>query len=191
LIAAVALTAHANRAYVYARAADHPHFIVGLAALMLAVAARLALARRALRVATYVLAGLVALQAFGLGAAQELLWASFGGGPTERGVVATSPAFEVVAYQGPVLFRSDVLVLRVRNRAGLLSREGGEIACFMAPGTPVGSSWLLDQTRFTAPDRLRVSAADGTTWWLTFDTRSLNVAEELDRCTTAPDPRAD
>jgi hypothetical protein len=185
-----AIAAHAHRAYVYARVADHPYLVVGIAALMLAVAARLALARRALRITTYVAARLVALPAFGVFVAVNTARAVLGGA-TERGTVATSPHFEVVTYQGPVLFRSDILVLVVRSRAGLLSRDGDEIACFMAPGTAVPSSWLFGQARFTAPDQLQISAADGTTWWLTFDTIFLKVADEPDRCTTAPDPEAD
>ena len=191
LMVVAAIAAHANRAYVYARVADHPYLVVGIAALMLAVAARLALARRALRITTYVATGLVALPAFGVFVAVNMAWATVGGGATERGTIATSPQFEVVAYQGPVLFRSDILVLVVRSRAGLLSRDGDEIACFMAPGTAVPSSWLFGQARFTAPDQLQISAADGTTWSLSFDTRSLKVADELDRCATAPDPAAD
>jgi hypothetical protein len=191
LMMAATIVAHANPAYVYARPADRPQLIVGLAALMLAIAARLALARRALRVTTYVITGLVALPGIGLGLAQEVASAAFGGGPIDRGTVATASGFEVAAYQEPVLFRSDVLVLRVRTRAGPLSREGDEVACFMAPGTNVPSSWLFGQAQFTALNRLQVSAADGTTYWLTFDTRSLNAADEVDRCSTAPDPKAD
>lgn len=191
LMVAAAMVARANSGYIYARAADYPHLTVGLAAVMLAVAARLALARRVLRITVYVVAGLVAVPAFGLGLAFAVIWAAYGGDSGERATVATNPDFEVVAYQERVRFRSEVLVLRVRTRAGLLSREGGEIACFMAPGTAVGSSWLFGQARFTASDQLQISAADGTTYWLTLDTRSLNVPDELDRCSTAPDPAAD
>jgi hypothetical protein len=191
LIVAIAMAAHANQVYVYARVSDHPYLFVGIAALMLALAARLALARRTLRITTYVAVGLVAVPALGVFIVVNMAWAALGGGATEQGTVATSPHFEVVAYQGPVLFRSDILVLVVRNRAGLFSRDGDEIACFMAPGTPVPSSWLFGQARFSAPDQLQISAADATTWWLTFDTSSLKVADELDRCTTAPDPAAD
>jgi len=191
LIVAAAAVAHAHQAYVYARPADHPYLIAGFAAVMAAVAARLAFARQTLRIITYLVAGLVALPAFGFVIVKDVMWAGMFAGPTERDTVATSADFKVVAYQGHVLFRSDILVLRVQTRAGLLSREGDEVACFMAPGTPVPSSWLFDQARFTAPDQVQVSAADGTTWWLTFDTRSLKVTEELDRCSTAPDPAAD
>jgi hypothetical protein len=189
LVVAIAVAADANRGYVYGRAVDRPFFAAGFAALMLAAAARLALARQALRYATYLAAGLVALLAFWSGIA--VLTALPTSGPTERGVIATSAGFKVVAYQEEVLFRSDVLVLRVQTRAGLLSREGGAIACFMAPGVAVSSSWLFGQARFSAPNQLAVSAADGTTWSLTFDQGSLNVANELDRCSGAPDPRAD
>lgn len=191
LMVAVAILAHAHPAYIYARPVDHPYVIVGSAALMVAVAARLACARRALRITTYVVAALVALPAFALVITQDVVFGDMFAGPTGRGTVATSPDFKVVAYQGHVLFRSDILVLRVQTRAGLLSREGGEVACFMAPGTAVPPSWLFGQARFTAPDQVQVSAADGTTWWLTFDTGSLNVTRELDRCSTAPDPAAD
>jgi hypothetical protein len=191
VVVTTAMLANANQDYVYARLLNHTHTAVGLAALMLAVAARLVIARRALRITAYVATGLVSLSAWGLGIGLYLAGKGLGGGPAERGTVATSAAFQAVAYEEPVVFRSNVLVLRIRTRAGSLSREGTEVACFMAPGTGVGPEWLLGHARFSAYDQLEISTVDGTIRTLTFDTHTLNVSTELDRCSQAPDPRAD
>src|SRR5215472_7025810 len=85
------------------------------------------------------------------------------------------PGFELIWYQQPVFLGPNVLVLRLRSRAGLLSRNGDEVACFAAPDAAVGPEWRFGHARFTAANQVEVSAADGTTWSIPFDSRSLGI----------------
>jgi hypothetical protein len=175
LLVAVAFAAHTHRDYVYARPLDHVLLAIMLAAVAVVVAAGLEWPRhRVLAVGACVLAALVGLPATVLAvivAQFELDLA-----PSGRGTVASSDGYEVVAYQQPVPFRSDVLALVIRRRAGLFSRDGDEVACFMAPGAGVGPEWKFAHARFVAKDRIELSTLDGS---------------KSNRCTHAPDPAAD
>jgi hypothetical protein len=188
LIVGAAVVADAHREYVYARLLDHPAAAVALVAPILALAVGLALPRPALRGTVYVIAAMVTLTACALGVANGLLARAVGASPTERGVVAATDAFQLVAYHKPVFLGSDRVVLRLRSRAGLLSREGSDIACFAAPGAGVDPASLFGEASFDGHDQVRVATADGATWWLTFDERSLNVARPLDHCAAASPP---
>jgi hypothetical protein len=107
-------------------------------------------------------------------------------------VVATSAQFEVVSYRASGLFGSDTVVLRLRTRQGLTSREGSaDIACFISPRSGAGPEWLFGRADVTGNDEVAVVTKDGTRWPIRFDARTLSAADPLDRCTNAPDMLTD
>jgi len=132
---------------------------------------------------------LVAVAALGVGVVVRLLPV---GDPSSPSVVATSAGLSVVSYRSPGLFRSDAVVLRLRTREGLASREGtADIACFLVPSSGAGPEWLFGGAEFTGRDEVAVHARDGTTWRIRVDPRKLTAAGPVDRCSGAPDIMGD
>ncbi|MFG2041677.1 hypothetical protein [Dactylosporangium sp. NPDC048998] len=177
-----------NGGHVYLRPLAHPFLGVAIAAAMLATAAQLAVQHAARRFSAQAAAALVAAVALFLG----MLGYSMGDALSDESVVATSADFKVVSYRSPGFFSSDRIVLRVRTREGLTSREGSEnLACFIDQTSGAGPEWLFDRASFTGNDEIAVFAKDGTMWRIRFNTRTLSALGPLDRCTEAPDAWAD
>ncbi|MFF4893584.1 hypothetical protein [Micromonospora chersina] len=106
--------------------------------------------------------------------------------------MATSPDFRLVSYRLPGVASSDNVLLRLQSREGIASRESIEdLACFMVERSGAGPEWLLGRAAFVDTDEIALSAKDGTTWRIRFDTKSLSPMSSVDRCTDAPDPAAD
>jgi hypothetical protein len=176
--------------YVYLRPLAHPFLGVSIAAALLATAAQLAVQHRVGRLSAQAAAAVVAAVASGMGALVYVQGDMFM--VSEESVVATSAEFELVSYRSPVFLRSDEIVLRLRTRDGLASREGTEdLACFSVPTSGAGPEWLFDRASFTGNDEIAVVAGDGTMWQIRFNTRALSTVNSLDRCTAAPDYLAD
>jgi len=159
---------------------SHPFLGVAVAGVLVAVATR-----RAVRV----VAALIAVAALGAGVLVRLLPVDR---PTSPAVAATSADLSVVSYRSPGLFRSDAVVLRLRTREGLASREGtADIACFIVPSSGAGPEWVFGRVEFTGRDEVAVHARDGTMWRIRVDPRKLTAAEPVDRCSGAPDIMGD
>jgi hypothetical protein len=167
----------------------HPFLGVAVAGAMLAVAAQLAVGHRARRLSSQAVAALITVAALFLGwAAHTLRFSDF----TERSVVANSADIEIVSYRSAGFFRSDTIVLRLRTRDGITSREGtADLACFIVPESGAGPEWLFDRADVTGKDEIAVTAKDGTVWRIRFNDRTLTAVEPLDRCGDAPDIMAD
>jgi hypothetical protein len=175
--------------HIYLWALAHPFLGVASAGAMLAGAAHLAVQHRVRRLSAQVVAALVAVAALLAGMAAGNL--SFLG-VSDSSVVARSADFEIVSYRSPVLFSSDRIVLRLRTRDGLASREGtADLACFITPESGAGPEWLFGRAEVTGKDRIAAVAKDGTTWPIRFDARTLSAVEPLDRCHDAPDLATD
>lgn len=167
----------------------HPFLGVAIAGAMLAVAAQLAVRHRVRRLSSQVVAALVTVVALCLGmAAQSPGFSDF----SEESVVATSADFEIVSYRSAGFFSSDTIVLRLRTREGVASREGtADLACFIVPESGAGTEWLFGRAEVTGKDEIAVVAKDGTMWRIRFNDRTLSAVGPLDRCRDAPDIMAD
>ncbi len=189
LMVAVAVTVSALHAHVRIRPLGDPWLAILVAAGLLAVAARLAVRSQPGRRTAYaVTTATAAVAAMAVGA-EVLASHLMADEATRQQIVASTPTLELVSYRQSVWSGSDELVLRVRDRTGPQPQEGRDIACFLAQprGTDVEPAWRFGHARFTGPDQLEVSAADGKTWTLTIDIRSLGVAEFLNLCAAAAD----
>jgi hypothetical protein len=134
-----------------------------------------------------VAAGVAAAAALFVGMVGTALGETFD--PRPAGVVASSPDYEIMSYRIPVFFRSDVIALRLRSRAGLASREGRtDLACFASRESGAGVEWLFDRATFVDGNELRIFTKDGRVWPIRFDAKTLSAETKLDRCTNAPDP---
>ncbi|WP_346537634.1 hypothetical protein [Micromonospora sp. DPT] len=171
--------------HIYLRPLAHPLLGIALAAGLVAAAAQLAIRHRVLRFALQTVAAVV-------GAAALLLSIGPQFGPYRDAVVATSPNFRLVSYRLPGFFSSDSVLLRLQSREGIASRESSEsLACFMEESSGAGPEWLFGRASFVDNDEIALSAKDGTTWRVRFDTKTLSSVNPVDRCTDAPDPAAD
>ncbi|WP_157743179.1 hypothetical protein [Micromonospora coriariae] len=175
--------------HIYLRPLAHPLLGTALAAGLVAAAAQLAVKHRISRLASQTVAAVVAVAALLLGLPESL-------GPrleaSRDAVVATSPNFTLVSYRVPGLFSSGSVLLRLQSREGIASRESSEsLACFMAERSDAGPEWLFGRASFVDNDEIALSAKDGTTWRVHFDTKALSSVNPVDRCTDAPDPAAD
>ncbi|KKK00531.1 hypothetical protein LQ51_21330 [Micromonospora sp. HK10] len=84
------------------------------------------------------------------------------------------------------------MVLRLQSREGIASREGIEdLACFIEESSGAGPDWLFGRASFVDNDEVAVSAKDGSSWRIRFDTKTLSAVNPVDKCTDAPDPAAD
>ncbi|MGR6316836.1 hypothetical protein Q2K19_08825 [Micromonospora soli] len=175
--------------HIYLRPLAHPLLGIALAAGLVAAAAQLAVRHRVLRVASQAVVAVVAVAALLLGLLESL-------GPrvgaSRDAVVATSPNFRLVSYRSPGFFSSGSVLLRLQSREGIASREGSEsLACFIEASSGAGPEWLFGRASFVDNDEVALSAKDGTTWRVRFDTKTLSSVNRVDRCTDAPDPAAD
>jgi hypothetical protein len=177
-VATVTVTVHAavnggpgRGGHVYLWPLARPFLGVAIAGAMVAAAAQLAVQHRARRLSSQAAAALIAAAALCLGTLDHGLdmFALSGGS-----VVAASADFEVVSYRSPGFFSSDMVVLRLRTRDGIASREGrDDVACFISPTSGAGPQWLFDRAEVTGDDEIAVVAKDGTTWRIRFSTRTL------------------
>jgi hypothetical protein len=140
--------------YVHLWPMAHPFLGVTLAGAMLAAAAQLAVQHRARRLSSQTAAALIVGVTMCLGTlAHPLDMFSL----SEGSVVAASADFEVVSYRSPGLFSSDTIVLRLRTRDGLASREGRDnVACFIAATSGAGPAWLFDRAELPGDDQIAV-----------------------------------
>lgn len=177
--------------YVYLHVVAHPFVGLAVGVGILALAARVAFDRRAVVLGIQWLAAVIATVALIMGARFAKLERPLAA--TEGPVVASSARFEVVSYQAPTLFATDSVVLRLRSRAGLVSREGAvDLACFATPTAGVAAASLFDRAQFIGRDQIEVRTRDGKVWIVTFDAKTLEPVARLDRCTGAlPRPSAD
>jgi hypothetical protein len=162
---------------------------VALALGLLIVAGYYGIERPGLRITGGVLAGVLVVLTVLYCYGDALLLSAFedGGGET----IASSPRYAVVEYSRPILFRSNNIVLYVRERRSLLSVEGDTaIACFMDEMSHAGPSWFLDRASVT-DGSVHITAQDGTSWDVRFDPRTLRPDNPVDRCTAAPDDAQD
>ena len=166
----------------------HPFQGIAVAAALIVVAGQYGLRRPGARTATQIAGTLVAVIALGLGTIGFLFGDRFPAPP----VLATSADLQVVSYRLPGLLGSGEVVLRLRSRDGLASREAErDIACFAVPSSGAGPEWLFGGAEFTGPDEVAVHARDGSTWQIRVDPRTLTAPEPLDRCSRAPDVLGD
>ncbi|MEV4810950.1 hypothetical protein [Micromonospora avicenniae] len=174
--------------HIYLRPLAHPLLGSALAAGLVAAAAHLAVRRRALRIALQTVAATVAAAATLLGLLSSV-FLSFEESSDE--VVAESANFRLVSYRSPG-FGSGGILLKLQNREGIGSREGSEsLACFIEESSGAGPAWLFGRADFVGSDEIVLSAKDGTTWRVHFDTETLTSVNPVDRCTDAPDLAAD
>ncbi|HEY0696295.1 MAG TPA: hypothetical protein VGD43_00615 [Micromonospora sp.] len=180
----------ADAEYLHPRLIAHPAIGVALTAVLLAGAAHLMLTHPAARALSRLIAGLVTMAALCAGAVSAAFLDAFE--PEEKGTVAVSPDFTVMAYQVTGMFGPDGLTLRLRSRQGPVSREsGGDLACFLEPGYDLDPKWRFDQARFVGDAAVEVSAQDGSHWRIPFDTRTLSPLYSLDMCSAVPDEQLD
>ncbi|MEU4680345.1 hypothetical protein [Micromonospora sp. NPDC023737] len=175
--------------HIYLRPLAHPFLGSALAAGLVAAAAHLAVRRRAPRIALQTVAATVATAATLVG-----LLGSVFPLPEESndGVVAKSPTFRLVSYRSPRFFGSGRVLLKLQSREGIGSREGSRsLACFIEESSGAGPGWLFGRADFVGNDEIVLSAKDGTTWRVRFDTKTLTSVSPVDRCTDAPDLTAD
>lgn len=112
---------------------------------------------------------------------------------TER-VVATSPGYEIVAHRVSAGWLTDHrLLLRLRSRDGLASRESGDnLACFLDnERDEPPQSWFLDRAEFVTGHAVRLHAANGFTWEVPFDPGTLAPGRLVDQCAVAAQLGAD
>ncbi|MCI4066072.1 hypothetical protein MRQ36_27410 [Micromonospora sp. R77] len=172
--------------HIYLRPLAHPLLGVALAAGLVAAAAQLAIRHRVARWALHTVTAVVAAAGLLLSMVPQF------GQTYQDAVVATSPDFKLVSYRWPGFFSSDKVLLRLQSREGIASRESiDSLACFMAAASGTGPAWLFGRARFLDDGEIALSAKDGTTWRIRFDTKTLSPVNPVDRCTDAPDPAAD
>lgn len=175
--------------HIYLRPLAHPLLGIALAAGLVAAAAQLAVRHHVLRVASETVAAVVAAAALLL-SLLPLLGPRFE--PSRDAVVATSSNFRLVSYRSPGFFGSGSVLLRLQSREGIASRESSEdLACFIEERSGAEPECLFGRASFVDNDQIALSAKDGTTWRVRFDTKSLSSVNPVDRCTDAPDSAAD
>ncbi|MGI5238605.1 hypothetical protein [Dactylosporangium sp. CA-139066] len=163
----------------------HPFVGVAIAGAMLVGAAQLAVQHRIRRLSSQAAAALITV--FALCSGEAAHYGTFSD-LSEASVVATSVKFEIVSYRSAGFFSSDTIVLRLRTREGIASREGrDDLACFITPESGAGPEWLFGRAEVTGKDEIAVFAKDGTMWRIRFNARTLSAVEPLDRCRDAPD----
>lgn len=178
-----------NGGHVYLHLLSPPSVGAALALGLLIAAGYFGLKRLGVRITGAVLAGLLVVLLSVECYAEAVIGSAFDetGGDT----IASSPRYAVVEYSRPILFRSNNIVLYVRERRSLLSVEGDTaIACFMDEMSHAGPSWFLDRASVT-DGSVHITAQDGTSWDVRFDPRTLRPDNPVDRCTAAPDDAQD
>jgi hypothetical protein len=180
-----------HQGHVYLHVFGNPPELTILAAIaMLCAAGHLGIVRRGARIGSMV-AALLAAALVAFTCVGSTLFKN-GFGETAGSTVAASSRYEVVRYNRPRWFGSDDIVLHLRSRNGLMSYEGGaDLACFIEDSSGADSQWLFDHASLTANGSVLVTAKDGTTWQIRFDPHTLRPANPVDRCTDAPDWKAD
>jgi hypothetical protein len=168
--------------FVYLRLVAHPFAGIAAGAILCALAARLGLQSRGAVVVIQWLAVAIAVTSLVLGARVAKQKAQF---VEVRGpVVASTTGYEVIQYNSPTLYRIDSVVLRLRSRAGLASREGAvDLACFAVPGPGIATSSIFDGASFLDSGRVELRTRDGMRWIVAFDGKTLRPVNRLDRCT--------
>jgi hypothetical protein len=183
-VAAVVITAAAavavQQRYAAFRPLDHP-FLTGIAAsVVAALALRTRIREETRRLLAQAGAGALGLAAITTGA---LVTAATLNGPHDPRVLATGPDVQVVAWRVPAV-GVEHLQLRLRSRAGLLSRDGAaDLACVIDPAAGLVNSWTLGTATLDGADTLLVRTTDGQQWRVRFDPATLRPTDPpADRC---------
>jgi hypothetical protein len=83
---------------------------------------------------------------------------------------------------------ADGYVLFVERHRGILSQAGqDELGCFVTPDSEADPAWTFNSARFAGAGTIEATTADGATWVMTFDPKTLSPIKTIDRCTGVPD----
>ena len=160
----------------------HPFLTVIAAAVLTIAALRGVLPEGVERQVAQAMTGLFAVIVGAVGLVLQIVQQ---GSPRQPEVVATGTDVQVVAWRHDDITR-DYRLLRLRTRAGLLSRDGtADVACFLDEGD-FHPGWTFASATVTG-DLVVARTADGQEWRVKFDPATLRPSTPaIDRCAGAP-----
>ncbi|GAA3243567.1 hypothetical protein GCM10010532_085890 [Dactylosporangium siamense] len=162
---------------------SHPFLAILIAAVMVIIALRGVLPESTERLVAQACTGLFAVIVAVVGA---VLHSAGEFSPRQPEVVAAGTDVQVVSWRQDDMSRQ-LLLLRLRSRDGLLSRDGTtDVACFLDKVGGAYPDWTFASATVTG-DLLVARTADGQEWRVTFDPATLRpTTPAIDRCTAAP-----
>ncbi|MGI5238735.1 hypothetical protein [Dactylosporangium sp. CA-139066] len=105
-------------------------------------------------------------------------------------VVAADRALQVIAWQVTEVGSGRHVLLRLRTRDGLFSRDGtGDLGCFIDDewAAKHEEAWTFSRATLAGGDTLVVHTTAGEEWQVRFNPKTLRpLTPMIDRCTTAP-----
>ncbi|MGI5182318.1 hypothetical protein ACQEVZ_39150 [Dactylosporangium sp. CA-152071] len=109
-------------------------------------------------------------------------------------VVAEDRSLQVIAWQITEVGSGRHVLLRLRTRDGLFSRDGtGDLGCFIDDewAAKDEEAWTFNRATLTRGDTLVVHTTAGEEWQVRFNPKTLRpLTPMIDRCTTAPGSNA-
>jgi hypothetical protein len=190
VLTVIAAVDAAHGRHVALRPLNHPFLAGFLAAVVTIVALRSLMPEGTLRLLTQAGAGALGLLvgAVGLVDASEKEYE-----PHAPKVVAEDRSVQVIAWQITEVGSGRHVLLRLRTRDGLFSRDGtGDLGCFIDGPVPKDEeAWAFSRATLAGGDTLLVHTTAGEEWQVRFNPKTLRpLTPMIDRCTTAPGSNA-